>query len=416
MTPPLRRDFLKTGGLMLAASGLGIFSNSKIAVSSSKSSAMLSDAPQPINDKDRREREERAKALMLKNNMDAILLTGGSSMEYFTGVKWRRSERTFACVIPREGNTMWVGPAFEADRAEATIGSGANIYIWEEEESPFKLLAGIFKDLKINKGRIGLEETIRYFVSEGLKEAAKDVEFVSANPVVNGCRGIKTAHEIELLRYINNVTHNILQSTFSQMKDGMSQRELATVLSSEYAERGLREWAIVLFGANAAFPHGTDKRELLFPGQMVLVDTGTSFNGYQSDMTRTVIFGEPSKRQLDAWNAVKNAQSAALEKAAPGVKAEDVDKAARKVIEKSGFGKGYSVFTHRVGHGIGMDGHEFPYLVKGNRLRLQPGMTFSNEPGIYIQGELGVRIEDIMHITENGAELLTPQTKSMTEI
>ena len=311
---------------------------------------------------------------------------------------------------------MWISPGFEEDRAKATIGSGANLFLWEEEESPFKLLAKIFKELKINKGRIGLEETIRYFVSEGLKEAANDVEFVSANPIVNGCRGIKTAHEIELLRYINNVTHEILKSTLSQMKDGMSQRELTSILSAEYAERGLRKWAIVLFGANAAFPHGTDKKEVLFPGQMVLVDTGTEFNGYESDMTRTVIFGEPSKRQLDAWNAVKNAQSAALEKAAPGVKAEDVDKAARKVIEKSGFGKGYSVFTHRVGHGIGMEGHEYPYLVKGNKLRLQPGMTFSNEPGIYIQGELGVRIEDIMYITENGAEMLTPEAKSMTEI
>lgn len=416
MTPPLRREFLKTSGLMLAASGIGLFSEPKIALSTAKSSATLLDAPPPIDDKDRREREDRAKMLMSENDMDAILLTGGSSMEYFTGVRWRRSERTFACVIPREGNTMWISPGFEVDRAKATIGGGANLFLWEEEESPFKLLAKIFKELKINRGRIGLEETIRYFVSEGLKEAAKDVEFVSANPIVNGCRGIKSAHEIELLRYINNVTHEILKATFSQMKDGMSQRELTSVLSAEYAQRGLREWALVLFGSNAAFPHGTDKKEVLFPGQMVLVDTGTEFNGYESDMTRTVIFGEPSKRQLDAWNAVKNAQSAALEKAAPGVKAEDVDKAARKVIEKSGFGKGYSLFTHRVGHGIGMEGHEYPYLVKGNKLRLQPGMTFSNEPGIYIQGELGVRIEDIMYITENGAELLTPEARSMTEI
>jgi len=416
MAPPLRRDFLKTGGLALAASGMGLFRKPAFAFSSPKSASPLSDAPLPINDNERMERRERAKILMSENNIDAILLTGGTSMEYFTGVKWWRSERTFACVISREGQTMWVSPAFERDRAEATIGSVAEIRTWEEEESPYKLLAGIFKDLKIKKGRIGLEETVRYFVYEGLRGTAKEVEIVSANRVVNGCRGIKTAHEIELLQYINKVTLSILRSSFSQMKEGMTQRELADVISSEYAERGLREWALVLFGANAAFPHGTDKKELLFPGQIVLVDTGTSIHSYQSDMTRTTIFGEPTKRQLDVWNTVKNAQSAALEKAVPGVRAEDVDKAARSVIEKAGYGKGYSVFTHRVGHGIGMDGHEYPYLVKGNKLRLQPGMTFSNEPGIYLPGELGVRLEDIMHITEDDAELLTPQAKTITEI
>ena len=196
----------------------------------------------------------------------------------------------------------------------------------------------------------------------------------------------------------------------------MTQGELSGVISSEYVKRGLRGWALVLFGPNAAFPHGTKNHVLLSPGQLVLVDTGTSFHGYKSDISRTTIFGEPTKRQTEIWSAVKEAQSMALEKAKPGIKAGDVDKVARSVIAKAGFGKGYSVFTHRLGHGIGMDGHEFPYLVKGNKLKLQTGMTFSNEPGIYIRGELGVRLEDIMVITKNGSELLTEPAVSLLDV
>ena len=193
----------------------------------------------------------------------------------------------------------------------------------------------------------------------------------------------------------------------------MTEGELSGIISAEYAELGLRGWALVLFGPNAAYPHGTKNRETLTPGQLVLIDTGTSIHGYQSDITRTLAFGEPGKRQIEVFETVREAQSKALQTAKPGATAGDVDSAARSVIEKAGYGKGYTVFTHRLGHGIGMSGHEYPYLVKGNKLKLAPGMTFSNEPGIYIRGELGVRLEDIMLITENGSELLTRQADSL---
>ena len=413
MTPPVRREFIKTGGLALAAVGMGLTHKPSFTMSKQNIETAPADIPLPIGREELDQRVERARILMSKNNLDMILLTGGTSMKYFTGVTWRRSERTFAWLLPIDGEPIWVCPAFERDRAEERTEPNADIRTWQEDESPYELISDFLKKTKSNKGKLGIEETVRYFVTEGISNAAKKVNIVSADRVINGCRGIKTTGEIELLRYINKVTLEVIRTSFKEMKNGMTQGELSGVLSSEYAKRGLRGWALVLFGPNAAFPNGTKNPELLSPGKLVLVDTGTSIHGYQSDITRTTVFGEPTKRQLEVWSTVREAQSMALEKAKPGVKAGDVDKVARSVIVKAGFGKGYSVFTHRLGHGIGMDGHEFPYLVKGNKLKLQAGMTFSNEPGIYIRGELGVRLEDIMHITESGAELLTQQSESI---
>ena len=416
MTPPERREFLKTSGLVLAAAAMGLTHKPAFTMSKQDVQSEPSDTPLPIGSEEFEKRQARARNFMLKNNLDMILLTGGTSMKYFTNLSWRRSERTFAWLLPVDGEPIWVCPAFERDRAEERTEHNSDIRTWQEDESPFKLITDFFKKNKSGNGTFGIEETVRYFVTEGISKAAKSVKIVSANPVINGCRGIKTAKEIALLRYINKVTLEVIRFSFKEMKEGMTQGELSGVISAEYAKRGLRGWALVLFGPNAAFPHGTKNPELLSPGQLVLMDTGTSFHGYQSDMTRTTIFGEPTKRQLEVWSIVKEAQSMALEKAKPGIKAGDVDKVARSVIEKAGFGKGYSAFTHRLGHGIGMDGHEFPYLVKGNKLKLQAGMTFSNEPGIYIRGELGVRLEDIMVITKNGAELLTEAALSLLDV
>lgn len=416
MTPPERREFLKTSGLALAAAAMGLTHKPAFTMSKGYFQSTIAAAPPPIGSEEFLKRQARARKLMAKNKLAVILLTGGTSMKYFTDLSWRRSERTFAWLLPVDGEPIWICPAFERDRAEERTEPNSEIRTWQEDESPFKLIADFLKENKSDKGNLGIEETVRYFVTEGVSKAAKSVKIVSANPVINGCRGIKTTKEIELLRYINKVTLEVIRLSFKEMNEGMTQGELSGVISAEYAKRGLRGWALVLFGPNAAFPHGTKNPELLSQGQLVLVDTGTSFHGYQSDMTRTTIFGEPTKRQLEVWSTVKEAQSMALEKAKPGVKAGDVDKVARSVIVKAGFGKGYSVFTHRLGHGIGMDGHEFPYLVKGNKLKLQAGMTFSNEPGIYIRGELGVRLEDIMVITKNGAELLTEAALSLLDV
>jgi len=416
MTPPERREFLKTSGLALAAAAIGLAHEPAFTMSKQYFQGTAAATPSPIGSAEFEKRQARARNFMLKNKLDMILLTGGTSMKYFTNVSWRRSERTFAWLLPLDGDPIWVCPAFEKERAEERTESNSDIRTWQEDESPFKLIADFIKKNKSDKGSLGIEDTVRYFVTEGISKAAKSVNIVSANPVVNGCRSIKTAKEIKLLRYINKVTLEVIRTSFKEMREGMTQGELSGVLSAEYAKRGLRGWALVLFGSNAAFPHGTKNSEVLFPGQLVLVDTGTSLHGYQSDITRTTIFGEPTKRQLEVWSTVKEAQSMALGKAKPGIKAGDVDKVARSVIVKAGFGKGYSVFTHRLGHGIGMDGHEFPYLVKGNKLKLQAGMTFSNEPGIYILGELGVRLEDIMVITKNGAELLTESAVSLLDV
>ena len=416
MTPPERREFLKTSGLAFAAAAMGLTHKPAFTMSKQSIQSKPPDTPLPIGSEEFVKRQALARDFMLKNKLDMILLTGGTSMKYYTGVSWGRSERTFAWLLPVDSEPIWVCPAFERDRAEERTEPNSVIRTWQEDESPFRLITNILKQKKSSKGRLGIEETVRYFVTDGISKAAKGVKIVSANPVINGCRGIKTTKEIGLLRYINKVTLEVIRSSVKQMKEGMTQGELSGVISSEYVKRGLRGWALVLFGPNAAFPHGTKNHVLLSPGQLVLVDTGTSFHGYQSDISRTTIFGEPTKRQTEIWSAVKEAQSMALEKAKPGIKAGDVDKVARSVIAKAGFGKGYSVFTHRLGHGIGMDGHEFPYLVKGNKLKLQTGMTFSNEPGIYIRGELGVRLEDIMVITKSGSELLTEPAVSLLDV
>ncbi|MCH8288243.1 MAG: aminopeptidase P family protein [Candidatus Marinimicrobia bacterium] len=413
MVPPLRREFIKSSGLALAAASMGVMRKPAVTFSAPIKSFNLSDAPAPVSRREYKTRQEKAKTLMHENGISAILLTGGTSLKYFTGVSWNRSERTFAWVLPADGRAMWVCPAFESDRAEERIGSGADIRRWEEDESPYGLIAEFLKERKIGSGKIGFESTVRYFVFEGIKAKAPNTDIVSADPIINGCRGIKTAHEIELLRYINKVTLEVIKSAFKRTKSGMTEGELSGIISAEYAELGLRGWALVLFGPNAAYPHGTKNQETLTPGQLVLIDTGTSIHGYQSDITRTLAFGDPGKRQIEAFETVREAQSKALQTAKPGVTAGDVDSAARRVIEKAGYGKGYTVFTHRLGHGIGMSGHEYPYLVKGNNLKLAPGMTFSNEPGIYIRGELGVRLEDIMLITENGSELFTKQAASL---
>jgi Xaa-Pro dipeptidase len=422
-----RRRFLASTFPAAGAASIGISAGTRPVIAEQQSTGTLPPAieallpitavePAGITDEERWGRIAKAQRLMAEEGLDGIVMLGGTSMLYYADMRWGRSERTFALVLSREGQPAWVCPAFERERAVQGIRFGDDIRTWEEPESPYALISSILADRGIRTGRIGLEETTYYHVADGLGRDAPALTVASADPITRGCRAVKSPAEIDLMRHANRVTHEALRATFSSMEEGMTQRRFGRLLSTAYERLGYSGGGLVLFGENSAYPHGTDREEEIREGMVVLCDSGTTVGGYRSDMTRTAIFGEPSVEQRRVWTLVKDAQTAALEAAGPGVGAGAVDRAAREVIDRGGYGPGYRYFTHRVGHGIGMDGHEWHYLVEGNTQPLETGMTFSNEPGIYIYGSFGVRLEDIMVITEDGADLLTEQAGSPSAV
>jgi Xaa-Pro dipeptidase len=367
----------------------------------------------PITREEYIERQERARRYMSEAGIHAVMLTGGTSLNYFTGTQWGTSERMFAAIIPAKGELAFVTPAFEKDRAMEQIKFAKDVRTWEEDESPYQLVAQVLKDRGVTSGKLGIEETVDFRFSNGVARVAPAIEIVSADPVTARCRRVKTPHELELIRLANQITLKAYDIALKSLREGMTHNELGQKIAAAHRELGAQGGALVLFGAWSASPHGTVTPQKLKEGDVVLVDGGCSVMGYQSDITRTTVFGKASEKQLKVWDIVKRAQAAALKAARPGVACEEVDAAARKVITDAGYGPDYKYFTHRVGHGIGMDGHEWTYLVRGNKTKLEVGMTFSDEPGIYIPGEFGVRLEDIMVITDKGAELFTGQSASI---
>ena len=357
---------------------------------------------------ERRARIARAQRLMAESGLDAVVIASGTSLLYFTGARWGLSERFFGLVLTRDGAPAWVTPAFEKQRAEEQIQFGEDIRAWEEHESPHALIASILADRNVKAGEIGIEETMPFAFAAGVGEAVPAAEVVLATPVTAGCRMIKDEHELALMRRGCQNTVRAHRAVFESLKEGMTQAEVAGLSTAAHESLGMRGGALVLFGKDAAFPHGTTQPEPLRPGDIVLIDGGGRYQDYASDITRTGVFGAPpNDRQRKVWGVVREAQRAAFDAARPGVECQAVDAAARKVLDGAGFGPGYSYLTHRVGHGIGMDGHEWTYLVKGNRTKLRPGMCFSDEPGIYIYGEMGIRHEDIITITDDGAANMT---------
>ncbi|HET9317287.1 MAG TPA: Xaa-Pro peptidase family protein [Vicinamibacteria bacterium] len=374
------------------------------------------DGVTPISTDERRARVRRAQELMALERLDALVVAPGTSLEYFAGVRWSGGERLLAMVLTREGDPAWVAPAFEKARAQELIPFGSDERAWEEDESPYALVASILRDRKVASGRLGVEESMMFAFSDGIAQAAPALTVTSGTAVTAGCRMIKDAHELALMRRACEITVRAWRAVFASLREGMTQDQVGALCSAALDRQGLRGGALVLFGPDAAFPHGTSRPKPLAAGQVVLIDGGGRLHGYASDITRTAVFGAPpTDRQRRVWDLVRKAQEAAFAAAKPGVEAQSVDAAARRVIEEGGFGPGYKYFTHRVGHGIGMDGHEWTYFVKGNTTKLRPGMCFSDEPGIYIPGEMGIRHEDVIFITENGAENMTKWTGTPEE-
>jgi Xaa-Pro dipeptidase len=369
-----------------------------------------------ITDEERRTRITRAQHLMGELGIDAVVIEPGSSMRYYTAVGWSLSERTFALVIPASGSPAWVCPAFEERRARELIRFGDDIRVWEEDESPFALIAGILKDRGAARGRVGLEEQVRFFVADGLRHAAPDASLVSATPVTAGCRMLKSAAELALMQRATDITILAMKAAFATLKAGMTQYDLAGHVTAAHTRLGGSDpWALVGFGEYSAFPHGSVQPQRLQRGDIVLVDAGCAVEGYQSDMTRTTTFGRPTRRQTEVWNLERKAQDAAFAAAQVGAPCEAVDAAARKVITDAGFGPDYRLpgLPHRTGHGIGLDGHEWTNFVRGNTTPIAPGMCFSDEPMIAIYGEFGIRLEDCLYITEQGPRFFSPQSPAI---
>jgi len=352
--------------------------------------------------------------------MDALVLTGGTSLRYFTGIRWWLSERLLAVVLPARGTPFVATPAFEEDRvreqmAEGPLDSTTEVLAWQENESPYRLLAEGLKKRSLTAGTLGVEETVRFLFSDGISRATPALTLVSATPVTAGCRALKDAHEIELMRIASAVTLKAFEATYRSLEEGMTREDVNRLVASAHQQMGYPGEALVLVGPDTALPHGSVKPQVVREGSVILIDGGCVVEDYHSDISRTFVLGKPTDKMRKVFDIELRAQTRALEVARPGVECQAVDAAARKVIVDAGYGPGYKYFTHRVGHGIGMDGHEWPYLVQGNDLELSPGMTFSDEPGIYLPGEFGVRLEDELLITADGAELLTLQSPSLED-
>ncbi|MEO8682276.1 MAG: Xaa-Pro peptidase family protein, partial [Vicinamibacterales bacterium] len=350
------------------------------------------------------------------NKIDAIYLEGGSSMFYFTGVRWGLSERPFVAVIPAKGEIGWVCPGFEEERARELVKDAKDVRVWQEDESPYHQIAAILKDRGVGSGRVGVEERLRYFIYSGVKKEAPAMSFVDADVITAGCRMIKSSAEIALMQKAMDITLASYKAAFETFKEGMTQNELRDHIAAAHtALGGPGGGASVSFGKFTAFPHGSIEPQQLKEGDVIQVDGGCAIQGYQSDITRTTVFGKPTKRQIEVWNLEKQAQAAAFATANLGVPCEAVDAAARKVITDAGFGPGYKVpgLPHRTGHGIGLDGHEWTNFVRGNKTPLAAGMCFSDEPMIAIYGEFGIRLEDCIHMTDAGPKWFTQPSPSI---
>ena len=428
-----RRRFLEVGGLTagIAASGSLAVAGKSDDASLPPSLAQLKSRKNeaaPITKDEREARQEHARQLMHENALDAIVLMEGTSLRYFTGVRWWGGERLFALVLPAKGSAYYVCPAFEEGRAREQLANApederadlqADVRVWQEDESPYQRIAQGLKDRGLAAGKLGIEETVRFVFADGIAKAAPQASISSATPVTAGCRMIKSAHEIALMRLAAQVTLAAYDAVYRALRPGMTQRDASNLIDAAYRQLGFPGDASIMVDEYTAYPHGSTTPQEIREGSIVMIDDGCTVEGYQSDITRTFVLGKAAGNAGDkmkkVFDIVLRAQSAALSAAHPGAECGSIDAAARKVITDAGYGPDYKYFTHRLGHGLGMDEHEWPYLVRGNATKLRANITTSNEPGIYIRGEFGVRIEDDMHITEKGAELFTPQTLSLED-
>jgi Xaa-Pro dipeptidase len=370
----------------------------------------------PISAAERQARIARAQQLMRAHGISAILVEPGSSLVYFTGVRWSRSERLTGAVIPAEGQIGVFTPYFEEPSVRESLAVPAEVRTWNEHQDPLQLVGGWLKERKLGSGVIGVEETVRYFIVDGLQRALPQARIRSASPVVRALRMVKSPAEIALMQLASDITIAAYRDTAKRIERGMTPAQIGAMMSQATTALGGRhEFALVLLGEASAYPHGTGKPQSVQEGEVVLMDCGCTVQGYQSDISRTFVFGEPTRRQREVWNHMHRGQEIAFAAARLGATAGSVDDAVRAYYTKLGYGPDYKLpgLSHRTGHGIGLDGHEPVNLVRGETTRLVPGMCFSNEPGIYIPGAFGIRLEDCFYMTEKGPRYFSTPPPSL---
>ena len=388
---------------------------------------VLSRLPRPFTNEERLARIERAQQLMAATKIDAIVLANSTrSSVYFANLRLDGGERLWALVIPAKAKPFLVCPAFEEGRARELLEAGpfgkdADVLTWNEDKSPFAALGQGLRDRGLSSATVGLDENMKFVFAEGIRAANPHLSIVSASPVTAGCRMIKDAHEIECLRLACRATLLVYRAVARSLAVGMTTVNVHSLVGAAYQRVGFEGEASLNLDEFTALPHGSRQPQTLREGSILMLDDGCEVEGYTSDITRTLVLGKASDKMKRVFDLVHRAQSAAVEAARPGVPTANVDAAARKIIVDGGYGPGFTYFSHRLGHGIGMDMHEWPYFVNNNMFgydltpRLKAGNLLSDEPGIYIRGEFGVRLEDDLLITESGAELLTPQSPSLED-
>lgn len=354
---------------------------------------------------ERAARLARAQALMRVNGIGAVMIEPGASMVYFTGVAWHRSERLTAAILPAEGAPCIVTPFFEEPSVRQTLDIPAEVRVWQEDESPLAVVAGFLRDRKLDRRPVGIEETVRFFAADGIARALPSARIVPAAPVIRGCRMVKSAAEIALMRKATDVTIAAYRFVHPRVERGMTNHDVAALMdAATRALGGEPEFSLVLIGEAAAYPHGSRAPQIVGDGQVVLMDCGCTVQGYQSDVSRTFVFGAATRAQRSVWDQVARGQQVAFAAARIGAPAGSIDDAVRRLYAGYGYGPGYALpgLSHRTGHGIGLDGHEPVNLVHGETTPLAAGMCFSNEPGLYLPGRFGVRLEDCFHMTDAG--------------
>lgn len=415
-SPDSRRSFLAFSALAGAGALAGGCRSPQSSATSVSDAAPRDEFPElpdlrptvaPIAPEERIARRARLGRILAERSLDAYLCEGGPTMSYLTGVSWGRSERTFALLVLADGSHFWICPAFEAEKAKLSVakqgGPGGEIVTWDEHEYAFVPLAAALRARGVE--RVAVDPQARAFVLDGLRaELGAERVVLGREPLV-ALRGVKDAHELQLLRVASEGTQLAIAAVAQRVRLGMTGGDVSRLMARAHAALGMTSpWCLALVGPAAAYPHGDNEAIALGSGDFLLVDTGASLHGYASDTTRTwCVEGTPSQARQAAWLAVLDAQRRAFEAIRPGVECREIDRVARTALENAGYGSGYSKFTHRLGHGIGMEGHEDPYFDGGSRVQLLPGMTLSNEPGVYVYGEFGVRIEDIVACTAEGA-------------
>lgn len=409
-----KRDFLKLSGAAAVAAAHPQIAEGQ---TSARLANITGDA-QPITVDERLARVAKAQDLMQKAGIDALLLEAGSALIYFTGVRWWRSERFTGAVIPANGDIAFVTPFFEEPSVRESMTFGDDVRTWNEHENPFDTVAGILADRGLKRGIVGVEETVRFFIVDGVRKSAPNTSVVSGKDITRGCRMYKSDAEIALMQNASDVTMAAYRHVYANIDKSMLPSDISAMMNQATSQLGGQPgFASVLLNEASAYPHGSGQPQRLQEGGIILMDCGCSVHDYESDISRTWVFGEPSRKQREVWDTVKRGQQRALETATVGTPAGRVDDVVRNFYESKGYGPDYKTpgLSHRLGHGIGMDGHEPVNFVRGEKTLLAPGMCFSNEPGIYIFGEFGVRLEDCLHITEDGPQLFSELSPSIDQ-